>query len=214
MRRYVLIASILIIAGGAFAWYLRYADRPPGGSPHFDEIPYARDGYTGQERRFADYSYDILQADTTTLRLYVSPEGDAYWMFVGYFQSQKYGSQIHSPRHCLPGSGWKIERLEPYRLPLPDGGHKTVNRLIIRDREQKQLMLYWFETRSGTIRSEFALKWNLMVNSLLLRPTDVAFVRVNLPIGSDETIDNTADRAVRYLQTFYLDLERALPFAG
>jgi len=180
----------------------------------FDQIPLERNGYAGEEQWFAEYSYDILKADTTTLRSYRSQNGEMLWLFVAYFQSQKYGSQIHSPRHCLPGGGWRIERHERFDLPLDDGTSKEMNRLLLRQRDRKQLMFYWFETRSGAVTGEFALKWNLMTNSLMLRPTDAAFIRLDLPVNHSETLETTTARAVNFLQAFHADIERALPFGN
>ncbi|MEW6050219.1 MAG: exosortase C-terminal domain/associated protein EpsI [Candidatus Zixiibacteriota bacterium] len=212
MSRSIVIACCLVVAGGAFGNYLRYKEHLPDRPPVFETIPYAEKEYVGEERRFEAYSYDILKADTTTLRLYRGNQGESYWLFVAYFQSQKYGSQIHSPKHCLPGGGWRIDRLEPFALSLPDGGTKNINRLIIADREQRELMFYWFETRGGGIRNEFALKWDLMKNSLLLRPTDAAIVRLTTPFLPGEKLADATARGVVYLDVFYPAIERALPF--
>ncbi len=210
----VLVASLILLVGGAVGNYMRFAGAAPDRPPSFSEIPLERTVYYGEERRFSEESYDVLQADTTTLRLYTTVGGERLWLFVGYFASQKYGSQIHSPRHCLPGSGWRIAMIEPYLLRLSDGATHEVNRLVITDRDNRQLMLYWFETRGGSIRSEFGLKWDLMRNSLLLRPTDAAMIRLNTPFLGSETVDQATQRAIAWLEQFYPSIERALPFGG
>ncbi len=212
MKRPVIIASVLVLIAGAFGNYLRFVDRKPEGLPSFVAVPYSLGNYQGEERRFEQYNYDILKADTTTLRYYQGADGQPYWLFVAYFASQKYGSQIHSPKHCLPGSGWRIETLEPFLLPLPGGGSKSINRLIIADRDQKELMFYWFETRSGAIRNEFGLKWDLMKNSLLFRPTDAAIVRLTTPFNAGDDLKTVTAKAVAYLDTFYPSINQALPF--
>jgi hypothetical protein len=43
-------------------------------------------------------------------------------------------------------------------------------------------MLYWFETRSGFVTGEYALKWDLVRNSLARRPTDAVFIRYTAPV--------------------------------
>ena len=212
MKRHALVACLVIILGGAAANYLRYVEASPNRPAEFATIPLKLDGYAGEERRFSEQSYEVLQADTTTLRIYRDSLGEQLWLFIGYFESQKYGSQIHSPKHCLPGSGWRIRHHESFRLQL-DGFDHDINRLIIRERDNQQLMLYWFETRGGVIREEFGLKWDLMINSLLLRPTDAAMVRINLPLLPGEKAQAATDRAVAYLRTFYPSISRALPFS-
>lgn len=211
MKLAVVVSTVLIAVAGLFGNFLRYYSPKPDRLPSFDDIPYQADGYIGEEHRFSEVSYKVLKADTTTLRLYRAPDGLPFWLFVAYFSSQKYGSQIHSPKHCLPGGGWKIEWQEPFHLYLPNGVSKMVNRVFITERDKKQLLFYWFETRDGTICNEFGLKWDLMKNSLLLRPTDAVFIRLTVPIER-ESIEQVTERAVDFFNTFYPDMEKALPF--
>ena len=214
MKKRVIIAAVLIAIGGVAANYLRYVRPEPDRWPVFSDMPYESAVYTGEERRFDAASYEVLQADTTTLRVYRDTAGSPLWLFVGDFRSQEYGSQIHSPRQCLPGGGWRIGEIEPYDLRLAGESIKKVNRLIITEGDNRQLMLYWFETRGGTIRDEFALKWDLMKNSLMLRPSDAAFIRLNLPIPPGEDVETATRTALAWLDDFYPALERALPFAN
>lgn len=214
MKTKIVILIVLLLVAGAFGNYLRFSENRPDRYASFGVIPLESNGYVGQERRFSELSYEILKADTSTLRYYSGPDGESLWLFIAYFKSQKYGSQIHSPKHCLPGGGWKIQHIESFTLPLPGGITKQVNRLIIAEREQRQLMLYWFETRGGAIRNEFGLKFDLMRNSLLLRPTDAAIIRLTLPIVPGETVKTATDQAIKYFQTFYPSIETSLPFSG
>lgn len=213
MKKPVIIISVVLLLGGAFGNYLRYIEQTPERPAEFGLIPYETDGYSGVEERFAEESYDILKADTTTLRHYTDTLDNRYWLFIAYFSSQKYGSQIHSPKHCLPGGGWKIMHLEPYELKTGDFPVKTVNRLLIAENDRRQLMLYWFETRGGTIRNEFALKWDLMQNSILLRPTDAAIVRLTIPIQPDADFDAATKLGLEFFGHFLPSIEKALPFS-
>ncbi len=212
MRKLVLLSTALLLVGGAFGNYLRYVEQEPDRWPSFGAIPYEAAGYFGEEHRLAEYNYEVLRADTTTLRLYHTPDGSPMWLLIAYFSSQKYGSQIHSPKHCLPGGGWKIETLEQFQLPLPSGP-KMVNRLAIKAGDRNRAMFYWYETRGGSLTSEFALKWDLAVNSLLLRPTDVAFIRLTLPTEQGD-IEAASKRAADFFATFYPGMTQALPFGN
>ncbi len=211
MKRASLISAVIILLGGALGNYLRFVTQPPEHPPSFDAIPFDHNGYYGEERRLPDYNYEVLQADTTTLRLYRSGDGNLLWLFIAYFESQEYGSQMHSPKLCLPGGGWRIENHEPFDLPLPSGDTKTINRLVIVQQDSRQLMYFWYQTRGGTLTNEFAVKWDLAVNSLLFRPTDAAFVRLTLPLGDHDLAVAEAE-AIRFLNSFYPYLMEALPF--
>jgi len=43
--------------------------------------------------------------------------------------------------------------------------------------ELSQDVLYWYRTQSGATAGEYALKWDLVKNSLARRPTNAAFIR-------------------------------------
>lgn len=211
MNPAILVSVALIILGGAFGNYLRYVERAPDRSPDFAQIPMEQAGYFGSEGRFDEKSYEILKADTSTLRFYRTPQGVEVRLFVAYFSSQKYGEQIHSPKHCLPGGGWNIQELRPYPLMIGDR-ERRINHVIIANERRRQLMLYWFETRSGSIRSEFMLKWDLMLNAMRLRPTDAAFVRLTLDFAPPLTEAMAEKELLTFLESYLDPIDAALPF--
>jgi EpsI family protein len=212
MKLGTIILLIMLVAAGGFGNFLRFTERKSDRPAEFGLIPLVTDDYVGREHRLAEWNYEVLKADTTTAREYSGADGFRCGLFLAYFSSQEYGSQIHSPRHCLPGGGWKILSLEPYRLTLAEDLSAEVNRLVIAESNRRQLMFYWFETRGGIIRNEFELKFDLMKNSLMLRPTDAAIVRVTSPVVIGEEIETAAARMVAYLQAFYPAISDALPF--
>ncbi|MDH3892893.1 MAG: EpsI family protein [candidate division Zixibacteria bacterium] len=206
-----ILSAMIILVGGIFGNYLRFVRQSPDRPPTFDSIPLETSDYYGQERRLPEFNYEVLQADTTTLRLYRDLSGTYYWLFVAYFASQEYGSQMHSPRQCLPGGGWRIRDHQPFTIQLQSGENRTINRLVIAQQNSQQLMYYWYETRGGALTGEYAVKWDLAVNSLLLRPTDAAFVRLTLPLLNGDL--EAADRvAVEFLRQLHPHITQALPF--
>jgi EpsI family protein len=62
-----------------------------------------------------------------------------------------------------------------------------VNRVLIQQGDDRQLVYYWFQERSRDITSEYAVKWYLLVDALLRNRTDGALVRLvtAAPAGSD-----------------------------
>src|SRR5580692_3595970 len=58
-----------------------------------------------QEGVMEKETQDILRADDTLIRSYGSPEGAAN-LFIAFFKTQRTGQSPHSPKNCLPGSGW------------------------------------------------------------------------------------------------------------
>ena len=207
-----IIAMILLIVFGGFGTYLRSHQATPDHGPDFSLIPMETASLYASEHRFDEYAYQVLQADTTTLRMYQEPTGDFYWLFIAYFSSQKYGSQIHSPKHCLPGGGYRIMSMEPYQIELDDGHTIMINRLVIADQRRSELMFYWYETRSGVISNEFGLKFDLMKNSIMLLPTDAAICRVTFAMTYTSDIEAATAKTVNFIREFYPAIKAALPF--
>jgi EpsI family protein len=211
MTRAWIVSLILLILGGVAGNAVRYYETPPDRPASLERIPMNQAGYYGEERSFSQGVLDVLQATSTLSRLYRQPGGHACDLFVGYFKSQKFGASIHSPKHCLPGGGWRIERHQSFQLPLADGSTKEVNRLVIAHNNQASVMLYWFETRSGAVRSEYGLKFDLFKNSLLMQPTDAAFVRITVA-ANDGDLKAANEAGIEFIQTFHDDIMAALPF--
>ena len=118
----------------------------------------------------------VLGADVTLQRVYRNGTQQQVHVYLAYFSRQAVNSQIHSPRHCVPGSGWTIVSTEPSRLSL-SGREQPATRMVLERDGATQEMLYWFRTRSGSVTGEYALKLDLVRNSLARRPTDAVFVR-------------------------------------
>ena len=118
----------------------------------------------------------VLDADATLSRRYWRRDGTEVWLFVAYFAEQQVNSQIHSPRNCLPGAGWNVASLEQETLDL-GGRPQPASRLRMRRQQVQQDVVYWFRTQGGTVSGEYALKWDLVKNSLAGRPTNAAFIR-------------------------------------
>ena len=206
-------ACILILLVGAFAYFLRYSRVQPDQGPDFSQIPYQLGRWEGVEQRFGEITYDVLAADTTTYRVYHDPDGRKMYLFIAYFKSQKYGGQIHSPRHCLPGGGWTIQSHENRILTGPGGTPEiSVNLLKVTHDRYAEYMWYWFVTRGGVNPSEYGLKLDLVLNSLQLRPTDAVFVRFNLE--TDEDPANTEKIGREFAAELLKYLEYALPFGA
>lgn len=131
-------------------------------------------------------SAEVLDADATLKRVYRRADGTEIGLFVAYFAQQQVNSQIHSPRNCLPGGGWRVAAINETRLPLAGDQQAATRMTIRRPGGAPQEVLYWFRTGHGTVAGEYALKWNLVKSSLARRPTNAAFVRYNAA-GADST---------------------------
>ncbi len=138
-------------------------------------------------------------------RTYRGPDLTPVGLYIAYYATQRPGVSIHSPLHCLPGTGW--EALEVSTLPLSDGerGTGTVRRMIVRKQRERALVVYWYSVHGRTIANEVVSKLTLMADSVRLHRSDAALVRIVVPIG------HSVDAAERTAIAFARDL---LPYAA
>src|SRR5258708_22412661 len=86
---------------------------------------------------------NVLHADQLLNRNYLQPATNATaGLFVAWFQSQRGGaSQPHSPKVCLPGSGWTPQVTGEVRVDTSAGAIE-VNRYIVVNGQQRAIVLY------------------------------------------------------------------------
>lgn len=211
MKKRHLIAISILILGGLLGNILRFMSLEPGTPPDFAKIPFKLEGYNGTEIFFKQWTYDVLKADTTTCRDYIVPNGMHGELFIAYFRSQKFGRSPHSPKNCLPGSGWRINEISPYQLTIFDDLSIEVNRLVISTPSHSSLMFYWYQTRSGVIRNEYFLLLDKLKNTFLLRADDIALVRFTTTIVNND-VRLATEQAVQFVTLFYPYIDGSLPF--
>jgi EpsI family protein len=127
-------------------------------------------------------------------------QGPSNELFIAYFPSQRTGDTIHSPMHCLPGSGWLP--LDRSQVTLSLGGHAPfpANRVLIAKGELRDVVLYWYWAHDRGVASEYWAKYYLIKDSIQMHRSDGALVRIIAPIYPGEDADAA--------------YQRILPFAG
>jgi EpsI family protein len=152
---------------------------------------------------------DVLQADDTLNRVYLDrTSGVSASLFVASFRTQRNGKTPHSPKNCLPGSGWTQLRSDNYTVDLAQP--ITVNRYVIAHGQDRELVLYWYQSRDRVVADEFKAKFWVVADAVRLNRTDTALVRVIVPL-----INNDEDRATRtgseFVKAFFATLRQYLP---
>jgi EpsI family protein len=105
---------------------------------------------------------------------------------VGYYATQRSGATFHSPLNCLPGSGWTLSEPGKASIALPDGSSFVANKYIIQNGDHRSLMIYWYQGRGRNVASEYWGKVYTVFDSVRLRRSNGAMVRVTVAIGSSE----------------------------
>src|SRR5690242_458274 len=76
-------------------------------------------------------------------------------LFVAAFRSQRAGKAPHSPKNCLPGSGWVPLSSKELTIDVGRPVPVSVNRYIVAYGSDRQLVLYWYQSRDRSVASEY-----------------------------------------------------------
>jgi EpsI family protein len=133
-------------------------------------------------------------------RVYQSPAGQlpVVDLFLAYFPSQRTGDTIHSPQHCLPGSGWNPEENSRITLSLPGHEPFPANRYVIARAGARKLVLYWFWAHGRGLASEYWAKYYLVADAIRMNRSDGALVRITTDMFPGETADAAQQRALPF----------------
>ena len=92
------------------------------------------------------------------------------------------GATYHSPLNCLPGSGWTLEDPATVEVKPADGRAPfKVNSYVVEHGDDRMLMLYWYQGRGRAVASEYLDKAYTVFDSIRMRRSDGAMVRVLVP---------------------------------
>src|SRR5678816_995209 len=141
---------------------------------------------TGTDQILDDETLKVLRASDYLSRNFRKSDGQIANRYVGYYASQRTGATYHSPLNCLPGSGWTLSEPAKATIALPDGTNFVANRYVIQNGDYRSLMLYWYQGRGRNVASEYWGKIYTVFDSVRLRRSDGAMVRVTVPIGNSE----------------------------
>jgi EpsI family protein len=167
--------------------------------------------WQGREASVFDVeTLNSLRAKDYLLRRFVDPTGRSLWLYIGYWDTQRKGAQIHSPKNCLPGSGW--EPLEAGRVAVPlrhPYAPITVNRYVIQKDKRLEVVLYWYDAQGQAIAGEIPAKIQTVKSAIFRNRTDGALIRVSSPVYG--SVPETSDLLVKYVQALYPLLGDYLP---
>jgi exosortase D (VPLPA-CTERM-specific) len=208
-----------IAAGGvlvAFVIAALFLPRPAEIVPSrlaFVEFPLKLESWIGRRQSLEGVYLDQLKLDDYLLVDYVKDDGQAINLYISYYNSQRKGDAVHSPRACLPGGGWQMRDFGQRDVAsvTVNGQPLRVNRTLIEMGNQRQLVYYWFQQRGRIITSEFAVKWFLFWDALTLHRTDGAMVRVITPLPHAGSEADADDRVKQFIARFADDLPRYIP---
>jgi EpsI family protein len=209
--RQAIILSVLLLGQAAIFYGGTRSEHVPEIGP-LSEMP----SRFGEWRTVSDNVVEaevreVLKADDVLNRTYVSPQhGTTANLFVAFFRTQRTGQAPHSPKNCLPGSGWVPSVADIVNVPVPGRAEPIpVNRYVVSKGEAKSLVMYWYQSRDRAVASEYTAKFYVAADAIRFNRTDTSLVRVVVPITGEIT---SAERAAQqFIRDFFVPLRQRLP---
>jgi EpsI family protein len=210
------ILAALLIAGAAVLLQARarreiFPPRLP-----LKQFPEQLEGWVGTDVALDKDVLAILGPGDFLLRIYQNQTQNQQKtpyidLFVAYFPSQRAGDTIHSPQHCLPGSGWSPIENQHVTLTMPGHAPFPANRYLIAKGDARQLVLYWFWAHDRGVASEYWAKFYLVTDALKMNRSDGALVRITTPLFPGETPDAAQQRILPFADDVMPLLNRYIP---
>jgi EpsI family protein len=202
----------LLLAGTVVLLYARpNSDLIPASEP-LAQLPATITGWTSRDFPIDQETLDVLGNGDFLSRIYTR-EGEPapIDLFIGYFPSQRTGSTIHSPKHCLPGAGWAFDSSRYLDLKDVNGKAHRVGEYVISNGQVQQFVIYWYEAHGRSVASEYWAKIYLVADAMRMNRTDGALVRIITPIMPDEGESRARTRAEGFAAQLAPMLTRFIP---
>ena len=150
-----------------------------------------------------------LGVDQYIMRGYRSPSGYTLWLYIGYFEEQKQGAMIHSPKHCYPGSGWGALSGEIIKIKVPDSNNTIeINQYVLSKGENQQLVFYWYQSRGRVTANEYSDRLYMLFDSLTEKRSDGALIRIS---GPADDLQKALKLQQQFINALYPVLVELLP---
>lgn len=160
------------------------------------------------ETYFSEAVLKGLKPTEYLYRVYTNAQRRTVSIYLGYHGGGPDSGSIHSPKHCLPGSGWHNISEQVKTLIIHGEPVKIVESVYEND-GQRELFLYWFQVKGENLTNEYALKFAEIKNSILYNRRDSAFIRISLPYPAGD--DGAFVIGEQFVSDFYPHIKAVLP---
>jgi EpsI family protein len=204
------LSSILVLQGSLFYGFSR--GEAVASARSLDRFPSAVGAWRMIERGVIEKDVrDVLKADDYLTRRYAISPAQTAGLFVASFKSQRAGQTPHSPKNCLPGSGWIWSVSDTILVNIAERDRPIeINRYVVSKGDMKAVVLYWYQSRDRVVASEYKAAAFVAWDAIRRNRTDTALVRVVVPIAGNRA-DAATRSGIEFIQAFFTTLRQFLP---
>jgi EpsI family protein len=208
------VSALLLVQLFAFYAIASRSENVPGISP-LSMFPASFSGWTSvRDYAIEQETLDVLRADDTLDRLYIDRDsGRTAIFFIAYFKTQRYGQSPHSPRNCLPGSGWEPVAGMSSRPFLQVSGETqpiAINKFVTEHGDERSVTLYWYQSHGRVIADEFSAKFWSVADSIRYHRSDTSIVKVTIAV-KDGDVATATRTGFDFTRAVFPELLRELP---
>ncbi len=176
----------------------------------FEDFPMQLPGWQGRRSPMAAVYLNQLKLSDYLYADYGHAADLPVNVWVAYYDSQRKGDSTHSPASCLPGGGWQFQSFGQYSLDVA-GKPLWVNRAVIVQGAERELMYYWFPQRGRDITGDYLLKWYLLWDAMTRDRTDGALVRLIVPLPPGTSVAAGDRQLAAFARAFVPELPSYVP---
>ena len=204
-------AAIICLLGTSVALHFRSAEEAIAPHTKVAQFPQVINGWKGTDIELTSDDVATLGSGQFLLRDYTRDSGPAVTLFLAYYPSQKTGDTMHSPKNCMPGSGWTPTKSSVINIRAADGRPITANRYVVAQGKDSMVVVYWYQAHGHTAASEYWAKWLLVRDAITMNRTDGALVRILTSVEHNETEAGAQARAIQFAQQIAPSLDTYIP---
>ena len=203
----IFAAALLLVTGIGATRSVQPKAAPALARP-LREFPSAVGPSRGVDRPFASDVVQAVGADDYINRVYVG-DGQPVELYIAYYKDQRSGDKIHSPKNCLPGSGWQPVHSTNVQIGSAEGVPIVANSYLVAQGNQRDMVLYWYQSHGRVIASEYWAKFWLVADALHRESTDGAIIRIWTTAADGEAVAEA--RAANFARSVYPEIATFLP---
>jgi len=161
-------------------------DRPVSLRQELSHFPVDLGGWKGHDLSIPAAQLAVLRASAVLAREYTRAADPPTTLYVAYFATQREGTSMHSPLHCIPGAGWEVEQQSVLPISSIALGSIRANKVIFANDGNRMLVVYWYMEQGISERSELQGAFATLWHAIFEQRSDGCLIRVSAPIVESE----------------------------
>jgi len=194
---------ILICLGG----YLNlYSPTPVPLKMDLKDLPSTIGDWRWVRKEHPNNPFGILSADMELMNFYKNSSGREIKLYIGYFESQRGDKKLTHYR-----SKWLHKEAEVVEFTMNPHRSIWINKTILKDRRNSQLLLFWYDMDGKIITSRYRARIFTALDGLIRGRTNGAIVIVSKNVEHPDSLKEILKDEMEFVGELFPILRTCLP---